>query len=217
MIKRLEWRNIDSEVIECSIGDKLVPTDYDLFFIGGGQDFEQEILLNDLLGEKTKGICDAVESGKTFLAICGGYQLLGQYYRTWDGQQLDFTGALDINTIGHTKRMIGNFRFIADLDGKNAVAAGFENHSGRTYLGDKVRPFGKIIKGYGNNGEDGTAGARYKNVFCSYSHGPLLPKNPEICDHILLTALKHKYGDYTLPSLDDSIEQKALSTILKRI
>ena len=119
--------------------------------------------------------------------------MLGAYYKTWDGVQCDFIGALDLYTIGSKERMIGNFMFTCEeLNGQTVV--GFENHSGKTYLGNGVRPMGKVLTGHGNNGEDGGEGARYNNVFATYSHGCLLPKNPVLCDHILTTALVQKYG-----------------------
>lgn len=216
MQKRLIWRGIDVSVEGISIGQKLNASDYDLFFIGGGQDFEQEVLLGDLKGEKTAEIKAAIEDGKTFLAICGGYQMLGSYYKTWDGQQCDFIGALDLYTVGHKDRMIGNYMFTCDeLDG--ATVVGFENHSGKTYLGSGLRPIGKVLSGYGNNGEDGREGARYNNVFCTYSHGCLLPKNPLLADHILKTALEHKYGKAELAPLDDEIERNAHNYMENRL
>ncbi len=216
MVRRLNWRGIQTEVREVSVGDSFNPDEHDIVFIGGGQDFEQEILLPDLLGEKTSNLIYAVETNTTFLAICGGYQLLGKYYKTWNGIQLDFTGAIDIHTIGSTERMIGDFMFESIIDDQSVEIIGFENHSGMTYLGGKVLPLGKILKGSGNNGRDGTAGARYKNVFCSYSHGPLLPKNPMLCDYILKTALVNKFGDYDLGPLDDNEENNAFASMRQR-
>ena len=206
--KRLGWRGIDANVEEVSIGQKLEASKYDLLFIGGGQDFEQEVLLPDLRGEKTQELISAIEDGLPVLAICGGYQMLGQYYKTWDGVQCDFTGALDLYTVGSEQRMIGNYMFTCDaLSGASVV--GFENHSGKTYLGASVQPLGTVLEGYGNNGEDKTAGAHYKNVFASYSHGCLLPKNPALCDLILKTALEYKYGGVELAPLDDRLENAA--------
>ena len=208
MEKRLQWRGIQVTTTGVSIGQPLRAADYDLFFIGGGQDFEQEVLLGDLAGGKAAEIRAAVEDGKTFLAICGGYQMLGAYYKTWDGQQCDFIGALDLYTIGQKERMIGNYMFACDpADGGTVV--GFENHSGKTFLGSGVRPLGKVLAGSGNNGEDGTEGARYHNVYASYSHGCLLPKNPALCDAILKTALACKYGAAELAPLDDRLENQA--------
>ncbi len=208
MEHRLRWRGIDVTTTGVSIGEPLHAADYDLFFIGGGQDFEQEVLLGDLGVGKADEIKAAVVDGKTFLAICGGYQMLGAYYKTWDGVQCDFIGALDLYTIGSKERMIGNYMFTCEeLNGQTVV--GFENHSGKTYLGSGVRPMGKVLIGHGNNGEDGGEGARYNNVFATYSHGCLLPKNPVLCDHILTTALAQKYGTVQLEPLDDTLEQNA--------
>lgn len=162
MKRRMEDRGIKVNVEGCSIGETLDANRYDIFFIGGGQDFEQEVLLKDLGTGKAAEIRAAVEDEKTFLAICGGYQMLGQYYKTWDGVQLDFTGAINIHTVGSKERMIGNYMFETLPESSGAVVVGFENHSGKTYLGEGVSPLGKMLKGYGNNGEDQTEGARYK-------------------------------------------------------
>lgn len=212
---RCRQRGIQVTVDEISVGDPFDHTKYDLLFIGGGQDFEQEVLLDDLKGEKTAELKAAIEDGVPVLAICGGYQMLGQYYKTWDGQQCDFTGALDLYTVGSEQRMIGNYMFSCEEAGCNIV--GFENHSGKTYLGSGVKPLGKVLEGYGNNGEDGTEGARYKNVFASYSHGCLLPKNPKLADLILQTALERKYGALTLPPLPDTLETAAHTYMENRL
>lgn len=216
MKKRLEWRHIDVTVTLCGAGDPLNAGDYDLFFIGGGQDFEQEVLLDDLKGAKARAVKSAIEDGKTMLAICGGYQMLGHYYKTWDGKQMDYLGALDLYTEGHPERMIGNYVYTF-ADDPSVKVVGFENHSGKTYLGSSVSPMGTVLKGYGNNGEDGTEGARYKNVFATYSHGALLPKNPKVCDSILKTALEYKYGHAELSPLDDAAETAAHDAMLGRL
>ena len=216
MERRLNWRGIDVEVTGVPIGEPLKAGGYDLFFIGGGQEFEQEILLEDLQGTKSAEIKAAIEDGKTFLAICGGFQLLGQYYKNFDGRQTDYIGALDFYTLGQKDRFVGNYAFSCEeLDGLQVV--GFEHHPGRTYLGSGVRPLGKVLSGHGNNGEDGTEGARYKNVFASYAHGCLLPKNPVLGDHILRTALEYKYGACDLEPLDDALELRALHAMRQRL
>ena len=215
MERRLRWRGLDVTTKGVSVGEPLKASDYDLFFIGGGQDFEQEVLLPDLASGKTEEIKAAIEDGKPFLAICGGYQMLGSYYKTWDGQQCDFTGALDLYTEGSRDRMIGNYSFTCDELGITVV--GFENHSGKTYLGSSVKPMGKVLAGYGNNGRDGLEGARYKNVFATYSHGCLLPKNPILADHILKTALARKYGRAELEPLDDALETNAHDYMERRL
>jgi len=218
---RCVWRGINVNVSNISIGDKFDAEAYDIIFLGGGQDYEQEIIQDDLLNQKGEEIRNAVKNDKVFLAICGGYQLLGSYYKTWYGKEIHFLNALDLWTIGCKERMIGNFVFECDFlknDHYDGKIVGFENHSGRTYLGPGVKPLGKIIKGYGNNGEDGFEGAIYKNVYCSYSHGSLLPKNPALADHLISVALKQKYKDFvSLSGIDDEFENLAHDTTIKRI
>lgn len=215
MEKRLQWRGIDVVTTGVPIGEPLKASDFDLLFIGGGQDFEQEVLLADLAGAKTAELKAAIEDGVPVLAICGGYQMLGAYYKTWDGHQCDFTGALDLYTVGSKERMIGNYAFTCDELGVNVV--GFENHSGKTWLGSSVKPMGTVLAGFGNNGEDKTEGARYKNVFATYSHGCLLPKNPALADHILKTALERKYGQIDLVPLNDHLEHSAHDYMERRL
>ena len=218
MKRRLEDRGIKVNIDECSIGQPLNADKYDIFFIGGGQDFEQEGLLRDLSSGKAQDIRTAVEEEKTFLAICGGYQMLGEYYKTWDGVQLDFIGAIGVHTIGAKERMIGNYMFRTTPESGDTVVVGFENHSGKTYLSEQVAPLGMMLSGNGNNGEDKTEGARYKNVFGTYSHGSLLPKNPVLCDFILQTALNHRYdGAEPLAPLDDTLELNAHRYMQERL
>ena len=217
MKKRLEWRGIDVTVDGCDIGEKRDLTKYDLFFIGGGQDFEQEVLLSDLASGKADAIRSAVEDGKTFLTICGGYQMMGHYYETFDGTKCEFLGAVDLYTVGSITRMSDNYAYEVDNAGEKIMVVGFENHSGKTYLGAGVSPLGKVLAGNGNNGEDGTEGVRYKNVFGTYSHGPLLPKNPKLCDLILQTALVRKYGSCTLEPLPDDFENLAHDSVLEKV
>ncbi len=218
MKRRLEDRGIKVNIDECSIGQPLNADKYDIFFIGGGQDFEQEVLLRDLASGKAQDIRTAVEEEKTFLAICGGYQMLGEYYKTWDGVQLDFIGAIGVHTIGAKERMIGNYMFRTTPESGDTVVVGFENHSGKTYLSEQVAPLGMMLSGNGNNGEDKTEGARYKNVFGTYSHGSLLPKNPVLCDFILQTALNHRYdGAEPLAPLDDTLELNAHRYMQERL
>ena len=212
MEKRLQWRGIDCRFTEVKYGDNDPLSDYDLIFIGGGQDFEQKLLMEDLQRGKGNNIKAAAEDGKTFLAICGGYQLLGHYYQMSDGTKCDYIGAIDVFTVAGEKRMIGNTACISEEAG---TIVGFENHAGKTFLSGAVRSLGTVLKGSGNNGEDGREGARYKNVFATYYHGPVLPKNPELCDLILKTALGRKYGIFELRPLDDSAENAAKEGLLR--
>ena len=215
--KRLEWRGIDVNLSEVRIGDNDDLTKYDLFFIGGGQDFEQEVLLNDIRSGKGDNIKAAVEDGKTFLCICGGYQMMGHYYETKDGEKLEVLGAVDFHTVGGDVRMIGNYAFKCTKESGGSDIVAFENHSGRTYLEPGVLPLGTVLRGYGNNGEDKTEGVRYKNVYGSYGHGAILPKNPEFADHLLRTTLERKYGSFDLEVLGDSAEREAHDFMLDKV
>lgn len=216
MKRRLEERGIACSVTGVGIGDADPLTGYDLFFVGGGQDFEQEVLLNDLKGGKADAIRLAVRDGKTFLCICGGYQMMGHYYETHEGVRCEFLGAVDLYTVGGRKRMIDNYAFALGEESGGSTVVGFENHSGRTFLGAGVQPLGRILKGCGNNGEDGTEGVRYHNLFGTYSHGPVLPKNPQLADQLLKTALQYKYGSADLEPLDDTAEMQAHDRVLKQ-
>lgn len=217
MTRRLRWRGIAASVTRLPIGDSLPLTGFDLVFIGGGQDFEQQVLLDDLHRGKDREIKAAIEDGIPFLTICGGYQMLGSYYETYDGQRCDFIGALDFYTVGAVQRMIGNYSFQCETAAGGSVVVGFENHSGKTWLGSGVEPLGRVLSGFGNNGKDGTEGVHYKNVFGTYSHGPLLPKNPAFCDHLLQTALERKYGKAELAPLDDELELLAHDEMCRRL
>lgn len=207
MEKRLQWRNIDVEIVPVQMGDALDAEAFDLIFIGNGQPFAQPLLLEDAKTHKAAGLAAAVEAGVPVLAIDGGYELLGKTYETADGQKLEGLGILDVQTKVAQTRLVGNCAFTCEELGITVV--GFENHAGMTTLGSGVKPLGSILSGGGNNGADGTEGARYKNVFASYAHGSLLPKNPILCDHILRLALERKYGNVELAPLDDTLEQNA--------
>lgn len=181
--------SIDTTVI--SIGDQFDPDQFDLALFGGGQDYEQYVVSKDLPNKKA-AFSKFINDNKPMLAICGGYQLLGHYYIGANGERISGLGLLDHYTLSQD-----NHRFIGDITIKNEQNGeeyhGFENHNGRTFLGKGERPLGKVISGNGNNGEDGTEGAIYKEVYCSYFHGPILTRNGEIAKHLLLTALHNKY------------------------
>ncbi len=217
MRRRLAWRGIDCHVSSINVGDSGSLAGYDLVFIGGGQDFEQEVLLPDLQRGRANEVKSAIQDGVTFLTICGGYQMLGNYYETYTGERCDFIGAVDFYTVGAEDRMIGNYIFTCTPEAGGSEVVAFENHSGRTYLGDGVQPLGTVKIGNGNNGADGTEGIHFKNVFGTYGHGSLLPKNPELADFILRTALERKYGACTLEPLDDSVELSAHKEIAVRL
>lgn len=204
--KRCEWRGIECQVTPLVSGEDFGFSKFDLIFIGGGQDREQKLVLRDLNIKKRDSLYDAVESGAAVLAVCGGYQLLGSSYETASGERLEFTGILDFYTCAGEKRMIGNYEF-KTAEKLNII--GFENHSGRTFLGSGVRPLGRVRRGFGNNGADKTEGARYKNTFCTYCHGPVLPKNPDFADMLIKAALAPEYGEVRLEPLDCSQELAA--------
>ena len=217
MRKRLNWRGIDAEIVKLPVGEFSTLADCDIVFIGGGQDFEQQVLLDDLHRGKDREIKAAIEDGVTFLTICGGYQMMGSYYETYDHVRCDFIGAVDFHTVGSRQRMIGNYKFRCSDSAGGSTVVGFENHSGKTWLGSGVEPLGHVLAGFGNNGEDGTEGVRYKNLIGTYSHGPLLPKNPEFCDRLLLGALSRKYGITELEKLNDTAETAAHDAMCRKI
>lgn len=220
LARRAQWRGMNVNIINVTMGEAFIPEDYDIIFLGGGQDYEQQIIQKDVIEQKGTEIKNAINNDKVFLCICGGYQLLGNYYKTWDGKELEFLGAIDLWTVGHKERNIGNIIFQCDIlknENTDGFVVGFENHSGKTYLGNSVAPLGKVIYGSGNNGEDGYEGAIYKNVICSYSHGSLLPKNPALSDYLINKALSQKYEDFAgLEPLDDSFELAAQKSLITR-
>jgi hypothetical protein len=211
--RRCRLRNIDLEVTALEIGDALQPDAFDLLFIGGAQDREQRLVAEDLLASKG-GLREAVEDGVVFLGVCGGYQLSGRFYRGAGGEEMRGAGVFDLYTLHPgpaSRRLIGNLA--AEWDGGSL--AGFENHGGRTYLGSAVEPLARVVRGYGNDGVSGFEGARYKNAFGSYLHGPLLPKNPAFADRLISLAMQRRYGDGTLAPLDDTLEQMAHAAALR--
>ena len=217
LVERCTRRGITLRVTDTPLGERVDLSRQDILFIGGGQDAEQGVLLDELRATRGAEIRAAIEDGKVVLAICGGYQLLGHSYKTWDGKEMDFIGALDLHSVGGRERMTGDYMFVWDELEEPVQIVGFENHSAKTFLGSGVKPFGKVLAGSGNNGEDGTEGARYLNVFGTYSHGPLLPKNPKLADHLLSLALERKYGIAELAPLDDTLEERAHQFMVARL
>jgi CobQ-like glutamine amidotransferase family enzyme len=210
--QRARWRGIETTVTELSVGDPVDPDKYDFYFFGGGQDKEQYAVADDLKGEKGAALKEAAANGAVFLAVCGGYQLLGHYYRPDNGPDLLGIGLLDVHTIAGNKRCIGNVIIQSEF----GTLVAFENHSGKTYLGPQARPLGRSEIGYGNNAEDGNEGAIQNNVFGCYLHGSLLPKNPHFADHLLKLALQRRYGPVELTPLDDTVEMAAHRAALQR-
>lgn len=300
--RRARLHGIDLVVENYSIGQSFEPAAIDLFFMGGGQDSEQSALHRDLFEEKRDLLYEAVEAGKVFLCICGGYQLMGQRFVTHEGETIRGLGILDIETRGESGRLIGDTAYYCDLlaeavtdpgardsswvgadpgpgagtkvgsyagadpglgassgsesgaDASESLGSasgaaretwagatggstaglidlsgrkwspddpgllfGFENHSGRTYLGEGVRPMARVIKGHGNNGKDHTEGAVYKNVYGTYSHGSFLPRNPAMADHLLSIAFLNRYGrPMEKRSLDEKYERLARQLEIER-
>ncbi|HEX3015767.1 MAG TPA: glutamine amidotransferase [Desulfobacteria bacterium] len=218
LVKRCNWRGIEVEIVPISLGQKIDFREMDLVFFGGGSDREQGLLFDDLSGRR-ENLVKAIEDGLVVLAICGGLQLLGRYYQIPDGTKIPGLEILDLWTIASNKRLIGNVCLEVNLgEGPNSLntLVGFENHSGQTHLG-QVKPLGKVMRGHGNNGQDGWEGAMYRNVFGTYLHGPLLPKNPIFTDHLLKLALQRRFGVASLGLLDDSLELAAHNYMLNRL
>jgi CobQ-like glutamine amidotransferase family enzyme len=202
---RCEWRGIGFELAGATIGDGLDPDAHDLFYMGGGQDRDQALCAQDMFETKKQALHAAADRGAVVLAVCGGYQLLGNEYEM-EGQHLPGVGLVDLRTVREPgPRLIGNCAIEADLGDGPRVIAGFENHGGRTYLGDGEQPLGRVLKGFGNNGRDGFEGVRRGNVIGTYLHGPLLPKNAWLADRLIELALDTKLD----PLPDDSLEQAA--------
>jgi CobQ-like glutamine amidotransferase family enzyme len=218
LVRRAEWRGIGVEVREVSLSDRLDPGESDLIFFGGGQDREQTVVSADFVADKGEVVKEAVEAGAALLSVCGGYQLLGQSYTTVDGQELPGAGLFDVRSVPGPKRHIGNVLVETNLDGQPRTLVGFENHSGRTYLGAGVQPLGRTVVGAGNNGEDHTEGAVYRAAIGCYLHGSLLPKNPWLADYLLSRALRHRTGEpVQLEALDDRLEEEAHVAVVARI
>ena len=236
--QRCAWRNIDTTLTKISVGDKLKTDEFDIFFFGGGQDKAQEIVGKDLKSKKST-LTGSIENGAVLLSICGGYQLLQKYFKTIDGTVIDGIRLFDAYTVGSNTRMIQNLLIEINPDLQkeidkayqntkykiqNTNLVGFENHSGKTYLGKNLKPLGKVIKGSGNNGEDKTEGAIFKNAFGCYLHGSLLPKNPHFADYLITKALERRFGKISkaflrikLKPLDDSIEWQAHQSAIKKM
>lgn len=214
MRKRLEWRGIDAEVAAYTCDDSGFDlSDVDIVFIGGGSDREQKIVCHKLLKHK-KEIKKYVEDNGALVAVCGGYQLLGKYYKLAD-KTIEGLDILDIYTEQGKKRLIGNI--VLEARFMNRKIVGFENHGGRTYIG-KHKPLGRVVYGYGNDEKSGAEGVIYKNVVATYLHGPLLPKNPGLCDYILTNAIKRRYPEFGgLSNIDDTLENTANKYIVNRL
>jgi CobQ-like glutamine amidotransferase family enzyme len=199
LAQRLRWHGYTPELLEYNVGDDF-PADVDLIVGGGGQDSGQLVIQDDLLSRES-ALKDLAEDGTPMLLICGLYQLFGKFFKTRTGSVIPGIGVLDVETHGTDERLIGN---VAVSSPEFGSILGYENHSGQTSLGPGVTPLGTTAKGTGNNSNDGQEGARYRNIVASYLHGSLLPKNPQLADFLIRTAVERKYGSFSPGSPDDS-------------
>lgn len=213
LAQRCRWRGIESEVVQLGIDDPLVPGRYDIYFWGGGQDREQIAVSADIQGEKGDVLKSEIDDGAPLLSVCGGYQLLGHYYRPHDGDELPGIGLFDAWSVAGSERFIGNVVVESESFGE---LVGFENHSGLTFLGPDTKPLGTVRVGHGNNGQDGFEGCHYKHALGCYMHGALLPKNPIVSDYLIRSALQRRFNVDDLGTLDDSLEQTAHQSAVQR-
>jgi CobQ-like glutamine amidotransferase family enzyme len=208
--RRAAWRGHELEVRGLGAGDEIRAGEHDLFYIGGGQDREQELIAPALaaLGD---GIRGAVEDGAALLAVCGGYQLMGRCYRDQSGDELPGVGLFALHTVAGERRMIGDVLLECELEpGKPRTLAGFENHAGRTYLDEGAESLGRVLAGFGNDGESGYEGCRAGRAIGTYLHGPLLPRNPWLADWLLARAIAHRTGEEpAFEPLVDDLEAEA--------
>ena len=206
---RAALRGIRVEVTQLTPG---VPVDrgrFHLFFFGGGQDAEQSIIYRDFVDVKGAALREELSSGAACLAVCGGYQLLGKWYEVKGGTRIDGIGFLDAVTRAGSWRAIGNILIRSTLGGRDVEMAGFENHGGRTFLGEGLRPLGKVIAGGGNNGEDGGEGVLFKNTAGTYLHGPVLPKNPVLTDFLIERGMRREDSAFQLADAPSVFEERA--------
>jgi CobQ-like glutamine amidotransferase family enzyme len=206
--QRCAWRGIELRVQEVGLGEMFPSGPVDLVFMGGDQDREQEVVVDDLRRNHADALRREVERGIPVLAVCGSFQLLQHYYHPAEGSDLEGIGIFDAYTVHPgpgVPRCVGNIV----VEWEKGTIVGFENHGGRTYLQGETHPLGRVIRGFGNNGQDGTEGARVVNAFGSYIHGSLLPKNPSFADYLLELALQRRFPGYPLPPLDNSLEERA--------
>jgi CobQ-like glutamine amidotransferase family enzyme len=215
---RCEARGIGFELTELERGDRLDVARHDLIFAGGAQDREQRGVVDDLMATKADAVREGVENGVVLLAVCGAYQLFGRFYRESSGAELPGAGIFDLYTEHPgegAKRCIGNIVCEWQSPSGTQTIVGFENHGGRTHLGEGVRPLARVRSGNGNNGRDRTEGAIYRNAYGTYVHGSLLPKNPAFADHLIVTALRRRFPDINLAPIDDRAEDRAHAAALR--
>lgn len=206
LTQRARWRGIEVEVRALTAGDRFDPAWADVYFFGGGQDQGQDIVGADLQGPNGDALRRSFDGGAAAFSVCGGYQLLGREYAPEVGAPIPGLGVMDVTTRAGKERFVGNLLAEAP-EGKTLI--GFENHSGRTYLGPAARPLGRVVVGHGNNGEDRTEGAVQGRLIGCYLHGSALPKNPWLADRLIGWALERRHGPVELAALDDREELAA--------
>lgn len=211
LVRRLEWRGVTAKVAEAGIGDQVRIDKADIIFGGGGQDRGQLAVGRDLQRHK-EALVEAAAKLVPMLTICGTYQLFGRGFTTLEGDTIPGIGIFKAHTTGSRLRMIGN----VVIETEFGRLVGFENHSGRTILEAGQEPLGRVRQGFGNDGKSGREGARVHNVFGTYLHGPVLPKNPALADELILAAMRNKYGVTELKKLDDKLELQAAKDASKR-
>jgi CobQ-like glutamine amidotransferase family enzyme len=214
---RAAWRGYELEVRALGAGAEIQPGEHDLFYVGGGQDREQA-LIAPALAALAPALHEAFEGGAAFLAVCGGYQLLGRFYRDQSGAEQPGVGLLPLHTIAGSRRMIGDVLLECELEpGVRQTVAGFENHAGRTILDEGAEPLGRVVSGFGNDGQSGYEGCRVGRAIGTYLHGPLLPRNPSLADWLLAQAIAHRTGtEPELEPLADELEEQAHAVSARR-
>jgi lipid II isoglutaminyl synthase (glutamine-hydrolysing) len=217
LARRAAWRGHELVVRKVSVDDELDPTEHDLLYVGGGQDREQALVAHDLVA-KGAGVRAALDEGAALLAVCGGYQLLGRSYRDFHGVDLPGVGVFPLETVAGDRRMIGDVLLECELEpGRKRALAGFENHAGRTRLDPAAEPLGRVVAGFGNDGESGYEGCRVGRAIGTYLHGPLLPRNPWLADWLLEQALAHGGEEsHELAPLPDELEAEAHAVSARR-
>jgi CobQ-like glutamine amidotransferase family enzyme len=218
LARRAAWRGHELEVIGVSVGDDLRPGEHDLLYVGGGQDREQALIAPDLAA-RAGALRQVVEGGAALLAVCGGYQLLGRFYLDTNGERQEGVGLFGLETVAGERRMIGDVLLECELEpGVRRTLAGFENHAGRTRLDPDAIPLGRVVAGFGNDGESGFEGCRLGRAIGTYLHGPLLPRNPWLADWLLAQALAHRTGGEPprFEPLPDELEGQAHAVAARR-
>ena len=218
LARRAAWRGHELDVAPVSVGDPVRPGEHDLLYVGGGQDREQALIAPDLAA-KGEQLREAVAGGAALLAVCGGYQLLGRFYLDTNGERQPGVGLFGLETAAGERRMIGDVLLECELEpGRRRTVAGFENHAGRTRLDPDATPLGRVVAGFGNDGESGYEGCRLGRALGTYLHGPLLPRNAWLADWLLAQALAHRSGG-DVPELDplpDELEARAHEVAARR-